>query len=675
MSSNIPKNRNLFLEWALYYARKHLGPVFPVKPGQKRPPLVKNGLLDATTDEDQIRDWWKKNPRANVAVRTGIGCWVLDQDPDGEETYARLVHEHGRLRDTLEAITPRQGRHYFYLPPANATIPTRAPARDDWKGIDVRGEGGYVLVHPSIVNGKRYEWDGIEGELEPLSEADPWLIEAIVEAHPNGRNTDTTGHFVLPDRIPYHSQHDVLVQYAGQLRAKWLDEDQIFALLWEANLRRCQRPGPEKDIRQYAHSVAQYPPGPGGTRNQKTFKDPPAESPGKPPAEEPAESPVAIPPFPEIAWRGIFAEYRTAMNGTTEASDAAHFTTLWAAVATILGRRVEMYAGDIVYPNVYLAVYGETGDKKTTAQRRIAACNLFEHWPHIRLVRGVGSTEGLADALAESETGVYLLQWEEFATFLSHARWKESTLFEFITECFDCPAEWSKQYRQKPIRLESPTPSILTATTAEWFWKHAKAEDFFGGFGNRFLFFSGPRKDPLANPKPWDGETIAGIKEHLKVIGSANLYRAEWTAPARKVWDAFYVRFENGERSGLLRAAAKRAHIYVRKLAMTYAALEQTLPHIDEDQIQAAIAVIEYGVGSTERLLDLQAATHKPLGEVEHIYLKRLVGHEGLKLRYWQQTMFKHCGDSETFNRMWRNLVQADRIEITPDRRVYLCNS
>jgi hypothetical protein len=336
------------------------------------------------------------------------------------------------------------------------------------------------------------------------------------------------------------------------------------------------------------------------------------------PAEQPEATEVSVlPPFPEIAWRGIFADYRAAMQGTTEACDTAHFVTLWAAVATILGRRVEMYAGDVVYPNVYLAVFGESGDKKTTAERRISSCNLLEHWPHIRLLRGVGSTEGLADALAESETGVYLFMWEEFATFLSHARWSGSTLLEFITECFDCPPEWSKQYRNKPIRLESPTPSILTATTAEWFWKYAKPEDFFGGFGNRFLFFSGTRKDPVPNPKPWDADAITGLKEYLKIIGSLNNHRAEWTTPARKAWDAFYIRFERTERSGLLRAAAKRAHVYVRKLAMTYAALEQTLPHIDADQVEAATAVIEHAVACAERLLDLQAAGSKPQAELE----------------------------------------------------------
>jgi hypothetical protein len=90
--------------------------------------------------------------------------------------------------------------------------------------------------------------------------------------------------------------------------------------------------------------------------------------------------PEDVPEFPEIAWRGLFADYRAAMQGTTEASDVAHFCTFWATAAAIQGRNVEMYGGDFVYPNVYINYYGPTGDKKTTAERRISACNLLE--PH-----------------------------------------------------------------------------------------------------------------------------------------------------------------------------------------------------------------------------------------------------------------------------------------------------
>src|SRR5579863_2983369 len=77
-----------------------------------------------------------------------------------------------------------------------------------------------------------------------------------------------------------------------------------------------------------------------------------------------------LPEFPEIAWRGVFAEYRAAMVDTTEASDVAHFASLWATCAVVQGRRTSMYAGERIFPNVYIALFGATGDKKTTAMRR-----------------------------------------------------------------------------------------------------------------------------------------------------------------------------------------------------------------------------------------------------------------------------------------------------------------
>ena len=54
--------------------------------------------------------------------------------------------------------------------------------------------------------------------------------------------------------------------------------------------------------------------------------------------------------------------------------------------------------------------------------------------------------------------------------------------------------------------------------------------------------------------------------------------RAQWTQAAQKLWNEFYEEWETRERKGLLRAALKRAHVYVRKLAMAYAATEGTLP-------------------------------------------------------------------------------------------------
>src|SRR5215467_5525203 len=168
--------------------------------------------------------------------------------------------------------------------------------------------------------------------------------------------------------------------------------------------------------------------------------------------------------FPEIAWRGVFKDYREAMQGSTSASDVAHYITVWSATAAGLARRVWMFLGGRIYPNIYVTYYGPTGDHKTTAQRRLVDYALLADRDDVPILRTTGSAEGLADAFsAAAQTGVVLFYWEEFAETLARARWSGATLFGFLTEAFDCPPVFDRAYRKNPIHIANPTPSVLTA--------------------------------------------------------------------------------------------------------------------------------------------------------------------------------------------------------------------
>jgi len=379
----------------------------------------------------------------------------------------------------------------------------------------------------------------------------------------------------------------------------------------------------------------------------------------------------ALPDFPEIAWRGTFADYREAMAGTTEASDIAHFCAVWAAVAVTLGRRVSMYAGERIFANVFLSVFGPTGDKKTTAQRRILNCGLLA--PSIRVIQNLGSTEGLADALKREDGAdmVALFFWEELTVLFARGRWKGSTILEFITETFDCPPEWGIKYRKDPITLVSPTPTILAGTTSEWFWKNAKPEDFYGGLGNRFMYLTGQKKKPIPNPSEPNGVALQRVRVALARLSELHPVEARFDAVARRLWERFYGSWEEEERTGLYAAAVKRVHVYIRKLAMTYAALEGTLPVIGIEQLKAAIAVGVYAAECAKALVNAQNATLRPEGELEQKFLKWIAKHEGETKRRMQQTLSKVTGGCEMFNRIMQNLIRADQIEIR-DRRVYL---
>ena len=157
VDKHVRKSRGGLLAAALAYAEQGL-PVIPIRQESKKPPCIEGWPDLASTDPDVIKQWWKEFPRANVAIVTGrrSGLVVLDVDkiPGGFESLKRLLDEHGPLPATLSADTPRGGKHYFF----KTKKKLRNSAGKIAEGIDVRGEGGYVVVAPSVFQGGRYVW-------------------------------------------------------------------------------------------------------------------------------------------------------------------------------------------------------------------------------------------------------------------------------------------------------------------------------------------------------------------------------------------------------------------------------------------------------------------------------------------------------------------------------------
>src|ERR1022692_2702226 len=139
-------------------------------------PLTARGLSDATKDEQQIRMWAHKWPECNWAVATGqdSGIWVLDVDGEsGKDSLRSLVEKHGKLAKTITVTTAR-GQHFYFAYPVSGTI--RNSVGKLGHGLDVRGDGGYALVPPSIHStGARYEWTSLLNEFVPAC-APAWLL-------------------------------------------------------------------------------------------------------------------------------------------------------------------------------------------------------------------------------------------------------------------------------------------------------------------------------------------------------------------------------------------------------------------------------------------------------------------------------------------------------------------
>src|SRR5215471_1208019 len=162
----------LMLKTARALAEKGMH-VFPCVPRNKRPATA-HGLKDATTDPLEIEAWWGRDPNYNLAVATGSVSGVFVVDIDGEDAEAelrRLEKEHGQLPATVESVTGR-GRHIFFRCPDK---PVRNTAGKIAAGIDTRGDGGYVLVPPSMhPSGKRYAWS--VDSAASFADAPDWLL-------------------------------------------------------------------------------------------------------------------------------------------------------------------------------------------------------------------------------------------------------------------------------------------------------------------------------------------------------------------------------------------------------------------------------------------------------------------------------------------------------------------
>jgi Bifunctional DNA primase/polymerase, N-terminal len=142
--------------------------VFPCIYGQKEP-ATKRGFYDSTTNAATIRRWFGGNFKRNLAVRTGqaSGAWALDED--NVDSLKALTKQYGPLPITRQSRSSR-GLHYWFK---TTVLPIPTSSGRVGSGLDVKGEGGYIIVPPSIhPDGPAYRWLNNE----PIVEAPPWLL-------------------------------------------------------------------------------------------------------------------------------------------------------------------------------------------------------------------------------------------------------------------------------------------------------------------------------------------------------------------------------------------------------------------------------------------------------------------------------------------------------------------
>ncbi|HEX3332578.1 MAG TPA: bifunctional DNA primase/polymerase [Gaiellales bacterium] len=156
--------------------------VFPLKPRGKTP-LIKGGrgCLDATTDAEMVRAWWRGSPNANIGIATGDGLFVIDIDGDeAAAAFTRLIvdGDHDFPMQTPTALTGGHGFHYYLSLPPGVVLGNTAGRLAD--GVDTRATGGYVVAPPSVhPDGDGYHWV-IAPVDTAVRECPAWLIDLLL---------------------------------------------------------------------------------------------------------------------------------------------------------------------------------------------------------------------------------------------------------------------------------------------------------------------------------------------------------------------------------------------------------------------------------------------------------------------------------------------------------------
>ena len=238
-------------------------------------PRLSRGFYSASHDPRQIDQWWHRWPEANIGIPCGAsGIVVLDYDPHSDPDGTGRSRFDEFTDNGYTVYTGGGGLHEYFRTPAGVVV--RNSGGKLGPGIDVRGDGGYIVAPPSLHrSGKRYTW--VQGptqtlRLESIRYLPPSVLQALTQPNdvePRVRAHRTTSHAINNDVdaalargcIPAGSRNSTLTSLAGTLRRYGLSVRALEAALLKENETRCVPSLPVREVLAIARSVSRYPSG------------------------------------------------------------------------------------------------------------------------------------------------------------------------------------------------------------------------------------------------------------------------------------------------------------------------------------------------------------------------------------------------------------------------------
>ena len=161
---------------------------------------------------EEITQWHKQYPHANWAAITGINFVVVDSDSNESTQWI----QDGNISSTpMTQSSPSGGRHFFYSVPGNRVVRNSVGQNK----IDVRGEGGYIMVVPSYNYRMQYDQSFLINDFDEL----PLLTEEDIQkvfSFNNDGKVVSLREKLTEDPRSQGSRNDTLARLVG----KWIKE-------------------------------------------------------------------------------------------------------------------------------------------------------------------------------------------------------------------------------------------------------------------------------------------------------------------------------------------------------------------------------------------------------------------------------------------------------------------
>lgn len=629
------------LNAALSYAAKG----WPVFPCRDKKPLTKHGVKDATTNHFQIRRWWTDYPDAQIGCAMGplSRHWALDVDPPyGAATLASLQAANSSLPITLKQTTGSGGEHYLFAYPTDAVIRNNAKTKLG-PGLDVRGDGGYIILAPSChESGNSYRWQNEDAQSVPAPE---WLKDLVAdrnqrtvwEASGAGYTGSTSayGRKALQDELEKVAsasegvRNELLNQAAfalgqlvggGEIARHEAEEGLVGAAhkvgLGESEARKTIESGMSAGGRSPRTSPEGSTGGAiGGT--QKSVLEPALDDSWQP---EVSTAPI----LSQDALPGIVGEFVELATRNSEADLAAVLATFLARFGAELISPYFMVGETRHSARLFVAIVGASskarkGTSGAPVLKLFSLDSAFGYIPANSSPGPLSSGEGLVHAVRDenktwevdkktkegqwviTDPGVddkrlFVLD-EELASALQCTR-REGNTLSTAMRCFWDTGSVDPLTKSNKIKTTNAHLSVVSHITRVELAKLLGVVQAFNGFGNRFLWIHAERRGLVPIPKPMQSEELSRIRAQIVGLlkSAAGINEVQMSPQATALWERAYPRLSQ-EYPGLAGCILNRGEAQVIRLSLIYALLSGQR-EITAENLKSGLAFWEYSRAS-----------------------------------------------------------------------------